>query len=69
MDVLAHQCFECSQVTPVPAGRLADDFDSCPVCNSDNTMIVHLEPCPDPDNCAADNHDYGLDLHVIELDR
>lgn len=60
------ECVECSEITPV---NRAAHGDPCPACGSDATSAVRIESCPVGPDCTDDNHHFGVDAHVVEVDQ
>lgn len=71
------ECLQCSTVTHRPGTEgepfvPSEDFDPCDGCgDSEFTQAVVITACPaaDPGECAADEHHFGLGLHVAEVAR
>lgn len=65
---LAVLCLDCDALTPISRKQDADKQD-CLRCDSDAIQPVTLVACPDADNddgCDADEHDFGVGLHIVE---
>lgn len=59
----AIECGECSAVSNTENPH---DFDDCPICLSDVTTAVTVSECTAGDDCDADDHHFGIGMHVSE---